>query len=51
MVITIGHDLYLYRQHDAALWVRYDQIFPKQTKSLKPTRTLLNMEKPDSPAW
>jgi hypothetical protein len=27
--ITIGHDLYLYRQQDVALWVGYDQIFPK----------------------
>jgi hypothetical protein len=23
-LFTIGHDLYLYRQHDIALWVRYD---------------------------
>jgi hypothetical protein len=29
MIITIGHDLYLYSQQDVALWVRYDQIFPK----------------------
>jgi hypothetical protein len=31
--ITIGRDLYLYRQQDIALWVGYSQIFPKQTKS------------------
>jgi hypothetical protein len=36
---TIGHVLYLYRQQDVALWVRYDQIFPKQTKS----QTLLGL--------
>jgi hypothetical protein len=33
MMITIGRDLCLYSQQDAALWVGYDQIFPKQTKS------------------
>jgi hypothetical protein len=32
-VASIGHDLCLYRQQDIALWLRYDKIFPKQTKS------------------
>jgi hypothetical protein len=31
--ITISRDLYLYRQQNVALWVKYDQIFSKQTKS------------------
>jgi hypothetical protein len=48
MMITIGRDLYLYRQHDIALWVGYGQIFPKQIKSQKPIRTLSNLEKLDS---
>jgi hypothetical protein len=39
VMITICHDLYLNGQHDVALWVRYDQIFPKQTKS----QTLLEL--------
>jgi hypothetical protein len=51
MMITISRDLYLYRQQDVALRVRYDQIFPKQMKSPKPTRTLSNLEKLDSPVW
>jgi hypothetical protein len=51
MMITIGHDLYLYRQHDIALYVGYDQIFSKQMKSPKPTRILSNLEKLDSPVW
>jgi hypothetical protein len=25
--------IYIYRQHDTALWVGYDQIIPKQMKS------------------
>jgi hypothetical protein len=37
--ITIGRDLYLYRQQDVALWVRYNQIFLKQIKS----QTLLGL--------
>jgi hypothetical protein len=32
-VISIDRDLCLYRQHDIALWHRYDIIFLKQTKS------------------
>jgi hypothetical protein len=32
-IVSIDHGPYLYRQQDVALWVRYDQIFPKQTKS------------------
>jgi hypothetical protein len=50
-MITIGCDIYLYRQQDAALWIGYDQIFSKQTKSPKSTQTLPNLEKPDSPVW
>jgi hypothetical protein len=42
--ITIGHDLYLYRQQDVSLWVRYDQIFPKQTKSWSLLRLYLFWE-------
>jgi hypothetical protein len=33
MMIIIGHDLCLYRQRDIALWVGYDQIFPKAMSS------------------
>jgi hypothetical protein len=51
MMITIGCDLYLYRQQDVPLWVGYDQIFTKPTKSLKPTRTLSYLKKPNSPIW
>jgi hypothetical protein len=51
MMIIIGCDLYLYRQQDIALWVGYDQIFPKQIKSQKPIRTLANLEKLDSLVW
>jgi hypothetical protein len=47
----MGNDLYLYMQQDVALWVGYDQIFLKQMKYTKPTRTLSNLEKPDSPVW
>jgi hypothetical protein len=33
MMITIGHDLCLYRRQDIAIWIEYDQIFSKQIKS------------------
>jgi hypothetical protein len=51
IMITIGRDLYLYRQHDTSLWIGYDQIFTKQIKSSKPTQTLPNLEKLDSLIW
>jgi hypothetical protein len=51
MMIIIGRDLYLYSQHDVALWVGYNQIFSNQTKSPKPIRTQSNLEKSNSPVW
>jgi hypothetical protein len=45
------HVTCLYRQQDVALWVGYDQIFHKQTKSLKRTRTLSNLKKLDILVW
>jgi hypothetical protein len=51
MMIIIDRDLYSYRQHDVAPWVGYDQIFSKQMKSPKPTRTLSNLEKLDNLIW
>jgi hypothetical protein len=56
--ITIGRDLFLYRKRDIALWVGYDQIFPKQTKSqpllilyLFWENQILRFRKPDGPIF
>jgi hypothetical protein len=56
--ITIGRELYLYKQQDIALSVGYDQIFPKQTKSqtllglyLLWENWILRFGKPDGPVF
>jgi hypothetical protein len=55
---SIGRGLYLYRQHNVGLWVRYEKIFSKQTKISNSNRTLCVLEnrilrypKPNSPVF
>jgi hypothetical protein len=57
-MLTIARDICLYRQQDLSLWVRYDQIFPKQIKSqillglyLFRENRIVRFGKPDGPIF